>query len=178
MTEETNKKQCRDTVGVTLPLITWFGEHDPLQRSWRTWLPLWRTWRTWSPHHTLKNLENMTAPWKLWNIDTLASLPCQTTKVRLPCGTSHNKGSGKDDVEETYRHLISGLFAQLNVQSCPPFSAAVAPPKTQKFATDVIIAWETISSNVGKRKPEDTTAKYFVFKLQERCCCFLGRARL
>ena len=75
-----NKKQCRDSMGVTSPITcfwrTKFGEHEP---------PPGGEWR----------MENMSptpcGEWRCWppprNHPTYAGLPAVTTKVRLPYGT-------------------------------------------------------------------------------------------
>ncbi len=79
--DKKNKKQCRDTVGATSSPWSRFGawppvesvEHDPHSSLWRM------------------GTVNPPPPLETMNKQMPASLPCQTTEVRLPNGTSHNE---------------------------------------------------------------------------------------
>ena len=83
---ERNKKQFRDTAGVTSPPV----------RMENMTLPWWE-WRTWpSPgengeHDPLVRMEILNPP--PGNCPAYAGQRCQTTKVQLPYGTLHNKGT-------------------------------------------------------------------------------------
>ena len=73
--QEAVQRHC-GCVDFPLSPVTWFGEQSLENMT----APLWR-------------IEMLTPPplCKLSNIPLLASLPCQTTKARLPCGTSQKR---------------------------------------------------------------------------------------